>query len=68
MYTSETRTARMMTESVVVNTAKLTKGTLIMSSDIAGRDDMDLNTIELARRSCTLRGLCGLLLQLKMHR
>jgi len=45
MYTSETRTARMMTESVVVNTAKLTRGTLMIRREIAGRNGINLNTI-----------------------
>jgi len=46
MYTSETRTARMMTESVVVNTAKLTRGTLIIKREIAGRKGIYFSTIE----------------------
>jgi len=46
MYTSETRTARMMIDSVVVNIAKLTRGTLIIRREIAGRNGIDFSTIE----------------------
>jgi len=47
MYTSETRTARMIKESVVVNTAKLTRGKLMTRSEIAGRNGMNFSTIEI---------------------
>jgi len=58
----------MRTESVVVNTAKLTRGTLMTRSEMAGRNGTDLNTIEPARISCALKSSCGIPSQLEKYK